>query len=102
MGFYKYIAPMALGFNSKLTSWKIVSATAFRSEDRDGSFERNLKSGSGKAFFKRRSLLPVGRQPCRHRERHVTRLAVSVPNPFSPPSVMPGGRAGRMKIASSQ
>jgi hypothetical protein len=43
---YKYIAPTALGFNSKLRRWKIVSATAFRSKDLIGILIK-----SGLSFF---------------------------------------------------
>jgi len=38
---------------SKFTPWQIRSATAFKSRQRAVAFERYLKSGSGRAFFKR-------------------------------------------------
>ena len=38
---------------SKFRPWSIRSATAFRQRERALRFERYLKSGSGRAFFKR-------------------------------------------------
>ena len=38
---------------SKFIPWQIRSATAFRRKERALTFERYLKSGSGRAFLKR-------------------------------------------------
>jgi putative endonuclease len=38
---------------SKFTPWEIRTATAFKSKERAATFERYLKSGSGRAFLHR-------------------------------------------------
>ena len=43
----------SVSHTSKFTPWEIRSATAFKSKERALSFERYLKSGSGRAFLKR-------------------------------------------------